>query len=302
MPRAVPIEEVPRPGAAAAPNSSAGDAEAGVGGAAGSSAAGDAEAGVGDVARPAAGDAEAGVGDVARPAAAAAPGRAAGDAVRPALAASAPASPATTSAEPPPSPNGKANPAPPRTARGEATRQRLLDSAEALFGQGGFHDTSIVDITGGAGVGHGTFYLYFGSKEEIFRELVRRLSHQLRATLHEATAGAADRVEVETAGARAFLSFAAAHHDLYRIVSDSQFIDPELFRWYYEHLAEGYARGLARAMDAGEVERMDPETLAYCLMGASHFLGMRWIVWEGREPPETAMSTLVNVVRRTLRP
>ncbi len=188
------------------------------------------------------------------------------------------------------------------TARGEATRQRLLDAAEALFGRRGFHDTSIVDITRDAGVGQGTFYLYFNGKEEIFRELVRRLSHQLRATLREAIAGAADRVEVETRGARAFIEFAAAHHDLYRIVSDSQFIDPELFRWYYEHLAEGYARGLDAARAAGEVEAMDPETLAYCLMGASHFLGMRWIVWEGREPPETAITTLVTVLRRMLQP
>ncbi len=188
------------------------------------------------------------------------------------------------------------------TARGEATRQRLLDAAEALFGQRGFHDTSIVDITRGAGVGHGTFYLYFNGKEEIFRELVRRLSHQLRATLRAAIADATDRVEMETRGARAFIEFAAAHHDLYRIVSDSQFIDPELFRWYYEHLAEGYARGLEAAMDAGQVQRMDSETLAYCLMGASHFLGMRWIVWDGREPPEAAMSTLVTVLRRMLQP
>ncbi len=188
------------------------------------------------------------------------------------------------------------------TARGEATRQRLLDAAEALFGQRGFHDTSIGDITRDAGVGQGTFYLYFNGKEEVFRELVRRLSHQLRATLREAVAGVTDRVEVETRGARAFIAFAAAHHDLYRIVSDSQFIDPELFRWYYEHLAEGYARGLEAAMDAGQVEPMDPETLAYCLMGASHFLGMRWIVWEGREPPAAAMTTLVTVLRRMLLP
>lgn len=188
------------------------------------------------------------------------------------------------------------------TARGEATRQRLLDAAEALFGQRGFHDTSIVDVTRGAGVGHGTFYLYFNGKEEIFRELVRRLSHQLRATLRAAIADATDRVEMETRGARAFIEFAAAHHDLYRIVSDSQFIDPELFRWYYEHLAEGYARGLEAAMDAGQVERMDSETLAYCLMGASHFLGMRWIVWDGREPPAAAMTTLVTVLRRMVQP
>ncbi len=193
-------------------------------------------------------------------------------------------------------------PAPPRTPRGEATRQRLLDAAESLFGSRGFHDTSIVDITRGAGVGHGTFYLYFQSKEEIFRELVRRLSHQLRASLQTATAGLTDRLEIEEAGFRAFLGFAAAHHDLYRIVSDSQFIDPALFRWYYERMAQGYARRLESAMAAGQIERTDAETLAYCLMGASHFIGMRWVVWDRREPPEQALATFVGFMRRALAP
>ena len=34
-------------------------------------------------------------------------------------------------------------------------------------------------------------------------------------------------------------------------------------------------------MDRGEVARMDPEVLAWALMGMGELLGMRWIVWEG---------------------
>lgn len=191
-------------------------------------------------------------------------------------------------------------PPPPRTARGEATRRRLLEAAEKLFGSRGYHGTSIVDVTREAGAGHGTFYLYFRGKEEIFRELVRHLSHSLRATLEAATTGLTDRLEAEEAGFRAFLRFAAAHHDLYRIVSDSEFIDPELFRWYYERMAQGWSRRLEDAMRAGQVERMDAETLAYVLMGASHFIGMRWVVWEGREPPDRVIDTFVGILHAAL--
>ena len=189
-----------------------------------------------------------------------------------------------------------------RTARGEATRQRLLEAAEALFGQRGYHATGVTDITRAAGVAQGTFYLYFPGKEEIFRELVRHLSHELRRRLAEATDGLGERVAQEEAGVRAFLEFAAAHHDLYRIVFEAQSIDPALFRWYYERMAQGYARGLEQAMARGEIPRTHAETLAYCLMGASHFLGMRWVVWEGREPPPEAMQALVQFVRAVLRP
>lgn len=55
-------------------------------------------------------------------------------------------------------------------------------------------------------------------------------------------------------------------------------------------------------MRDGQIGSMDPETLAYCLMGMAYFLGMRWIVWEGRVPPEEAVRTLVTFVESGLRP
>ncbi|MEJ2504290.1 MAG: helix-turn-helix domain containing protein, partial [Gemmatimonadota bacterium] len=106
----------------------------------------------------------------------------------------------------------------PRTARGEATRQKLLDAAEALFGRSGFHATGVTDITRRAGVAQGTFYLYFESKEQVFTELVRHLSRSLRRAIREDTAGVEDRLALEEAGLRSFLRFAAEHRDLYRIV------------------------------------------------------------------------------------
>ncbi|MFW6331329.1 MAG: TetR/AcrR family transcriptional regulator [Gemmatimonadota bacterium] len=188
----------------------------------------------------------------------------------------------------------------PRTARGEATRQKLLDAAEALFGRGGYHSTSVTAITRRAGVAQGTFYLYFGGKEEVFRELVRDLNRRLRRAITRDVAGLESRLEVEEAGLRSFLRFAAEHRDLYRIVFESQFIDPSLFRWYYERLAEGYTRGLAAAMEAGEVRRLDPETVAYALMGAAHFMGMRWVVWENAEPPAEVLESLRRFIRSGL--
>ena len=190
----------------------------------------------------------------------------------------------------------------PRTARGEATRQKLLEAAEALFGRHGFHATSVTDITRGAGVAQGTFYLYFPTKEAVFGELVRDLSRRLRRAIARETAGVEGRLAVEDAGLRAFLRFAGEHRDLYRIVFESQFIDPSLFQWYYERIAEGYVRGLEAAMEAGEVRRLDPETVAYALMGAAHFMGMRWVVWANEAPPEEALESLRRFIRSGLEP
>ncbi|HEX6568686.1 MAG TPA: TetR/AcrR family transcriptional regulator [Acidimicrobiales bacterium] len=57
------------------------------------------------------------------------------------------------------------------TARGLRTRATLVDAAKKVFAETPFADTRIADITARAGVANGTFYTYFDSKEEIFREV-----------------------------------------------------------------------------------------------------------------------------------
>src|ERR1700757_502104 len=83
----------------------------------------------------------------------------------------------------------------PVTARGEATRRKLLSAAEEEFGGKGFHAASVSSITTRAGVGQGTFYLYFHSKEEIFVTLVRDIGRKLRKQMLNAAAAAVDRLQ-----------------------------------------------------------------------------------------------------------
>lgn len=60
----------------------------------------------------------------------------------------------------------------PLTARGMRTWASLVKAAKALFEKQGYLDTNVGDIAARAKVAHGTFYTYFGSKEEIFAEVV----------------------------------------------------------------------------------------------------------------------------------
>ena len=95
----------------------------------------------------------------------------------------------------------------PKTARGRRTREKLLSAAEAEFGERGFHAVGIGDITRRAGVALGTFYVYFESKEQIYRDLVSYLSHRVRSWVGGRVAGASDRLAAERMGLEAFLEF-----------------------------------------------------------------------------------------------
>lgn len=190
----------------------------------------------------------------------------------------------------------------PRTGRGWRTRKKLLDAAERIFGERGFHDTSIADITRAAGVGLGTFYVYFPSKEAIFVELVKDMGHEMRRRLHEASAAAPDRARAEEAGFRAFFDFVAQHPNLYRIVRECEFVAPQEYRAWYQRLAERYRARLTEAMEAGEFRRLDPELVAYCLMGMGDFLGMRLVLWDGRRRvPQRALATVMEMMLDGLR-
>lgn len=181
----------------------------------------------------------------------------------------------------------------PATPRGQQTRQKLLDAAEAVFGEKGYDRASIVEITRRAGVAQGTFYVYFPDKKAVFTELVKELSHRLRREIAEAVAELPDRMEKERVGFRVFFNFIHQHRSMYRIVRQAEFVDEELFRWYYRRFAEGYVRGLNQAMETEQVRHLDPEFLAYCLMGIGDFLGMRWILWEEDGLPDEILENMM---------
>lgn len=167
----------------------------------------------------------------------------------------------------------------PRTERGTRTRAKLLEAAERVFADCGYSEASIVRITETAGVAQGTFYLYFASKLEIFEELVEDLNRRVRHAMTEASARASTRIESERAGFRGFFEFTAAHPALYRIVREAEFVSPNALRLHYSRIVEGYISGLDAAKQNGEIGEIDPEIVAWILMGIGEMVGMRWVLW-----------------------
>jgi AcrR family transcriptional regulator len=187
----------------------------------------------------------------------------------------------------------------PKTERGRRTLRRLLDAAAEEFGARGYHETAISNITQRAGVGLGTFYVYFKSKEEVFRALVADMGARTRHALTESTRGAHDRLEAERLGIQAYLDFVRSHKALYRVVMEAQFVAPEAYREYYRTFSAAYRHQLARAAARGEISAgQDDEVRVWALMGASTFLGLRYGVWDDQTDStsvaEAASDLMIN--------
>ena len=166
----------------------------------------------------------------------------------------------------------------PVTARGEATRKKLLASAEIEFGSKGFPAASVSSITQRADVGQGTFYLYFHSKEEVFATLVRDIGaaycHSIEALLADAAGQGGERQLVTL-----LLDFVASQPGRHRILREAQFVDAPVFREVQEKLFAAIASVLAIQ---GAASQADSRLRAAALLGATEHAALQHCIWGGK--------------------
>jgi AcrR family transcriptional regulator len=147
------------------------------------------------------------------------------------------------------------------TGRRDATRERLLTAARTLFVSRGYHLTRPQDIARLAGVGYGTFYLYFEDKQACFLAFVaatqRDLEQYLRPRLQQA-----DRFDTHlTAVIGGVLDYAAENPGVLRAASiDTSAITAKEAADLAWHWPSEWAKGLRDAMRRGTVASdYDPE-------------------------------------------
>lgn len=186
-------------------------------------------------------------------------------------------------------------------AKGNRTRQRILDAAEKVFVDLGYHDASIVRITAAAGIAQGTFYIYFSSKRELFDELVADLNRRVRRAMSQGASEGVDRLAAERAGFAAYFAFVAEHPGVYRIMRQAEFVAPDQLHRHYDRIVSGYTDRLRAAMDAGDIPSGEPELMAWALMGLGEMVGMRWVLWHDNKPvPDAVLAGTATIVARIL--
>src|SRR5262245_34305591 len=67
--------------------------------------------------------------------------------------------------------------------RGRRTQQRIVAAALQVFGEGGYHTSSVADLARRAGCSRVAFYQYFSSKEDVLRHLAGQVARQVGAAV-----------------------------------------------------------------------------------------------------------------------
>ncbi|MBA4063242.1 MAG: TetR/AcrR family transcriptional regulator [Isosphaera sp.] len=174
-----------------------------------------------------------------------------------------------------PSATDATDPAPPRTARGrprdpelEARRRaEILRVAAGEFARHGFANTQVQTIADRVGVGNGTVFRYFPTKENLFLEAVRCGLAELDAAMDAVLALPLDPVEQLAEAVRAYLAFFAGRPDLAELFIQERAAFPHHHRPLYFATQEAgdhackHAAFFDRLMATGRVRRMPMDRL-----------------------------------------
>lgn len=162
-------------------------------------------------------------------------------------------------------------------AQGRQTVRRLLDAGLAEFEETGLQATRVEDIVRRAKTSHGTFYLYFANKDDLFRTLLQDALHDMALITDEfpiVTSNEAGRAALRQ-WVRRFSDTYAAHATVIRILSQAEIVGEEVYADGLQllfRLSEAITQGMTAARKAhGESGAEEPAqhaelTALACLM------------------------------------
>jgi len=145
----------------------------------------------------------------------------------------------------------------PTSTRGRRTRAAIVAAARTAFETLGYADTNVAAITGAAGVGYGSFYVYFASKDEVFAELTEQLQEEVYKASRVAADGLdpAERIEQEN---RRYFELYRANARMFQLIEEVAQVNPEFARLMMDRrrdYASRVERGILRLQDEGVADK-----------------------------------------------
>ena len=183
-------------------------------------------------------------------------------------------------------------------AQGRRTVVRLLDAGLEAFESVGYMAARVDDIVRMADTSHGTFYLYFASKEDLLATLARECATEMEAlaeSLGPVGPGGDGRAQLQ-AWVQQFVEVYRRYGPVIRAWSESQVSDPALMRVGQRSLRTITSKLIDRIEEAAPPPGVDPEAAAFAFIGmlerVNYFVLSRGL----RVDDQVAVDTLAAVL------
>ena len=183
----------------------------------------------------------------------------------------------------------KPRPTSKREANKTANRQAILDAAREVFGEMGYGAASVRDIIRRAGLGSGTFYNYFRSREEIYEALLDENALRLRPRLRAERIRAVTIEDFVRGSFGTFFDYVANDQKMFKLVrgqsqqTNVRMDTPEILAGFDE-----LRRDIDLAIASGLLPKVDSAYLMAAMAGIAFEVGNRMLE---RNPVDVAGAT-----------
>jgi AcrR family transcriptional regulator len=187
-------------------------------------------------------------------------------------------------------------------------RQQLLDVALQVFGEVGFHPTSMNDVAEAAGVTKPVLYQHFRSKRDLYREVLTNVGAHLLDEITKATTAAAGPHEQVELGFIAYFRFVEANEAAFRVLFGGGTRRDEEFAALVAEVEGAIAEAIATLIDALDVDEggdgldaAERRQLAHGLVGLAEGTSRVWMAEGAQQPAEHVARLLADLAWRGLR-
>jgi AcrR family transcriptional regulator len=182
-----------------------------------------------------------------------------------------------------------------------AGRQCILDQAQQLFFAHGYHGVSIREIVQACGLSNAALYYHFGSKQNLYVEVIRQFVASVVQPVQEAEAGNGSSRERLARMVLAFARFSSeSRSELQTLLRDLtecegqeiQQLIPEAIGQVLSPFAAVMEDGIA----AGEIRALDVDRVSHLLLGMLNSLAARRTFGGATEPLEEDVDLAISTL------
>jgi AcrR family transcriptional regulator len=163
----------------------------------------------------------------------------------------------------------------PRRRQADSTRRQLLAAASEVFSQDGYQGATVRAITDRASTAHGTFYLYFRNKEDVFCRVVEAvIVDELAVGTHTFLEAGPDRSGLADA-VREFVTGYARHVGLWRALLEGMLqsrVVQDLWLDLRRRAIVRLADEMRSQRRTGVVRALDPVLTAHAMTAMTEWL------------------------------
>ncbi len=151
-------------------------------------------------------------------------------------------------------------------------KRKIVEAAEKVFSEKGFHEAKVYQIAEKAGVSVGTIYRFFESKEELYSTVLFSKLSELEREVKKSVSGKSPTLALKSY-ISAVIDFFLKEDEFFKLflreVGAFFVVDEERFKiseWYRNYLKTLYSI-IKKGMETGEFKKSDPYALSFAVSG-----------------------------------